>query len=160
MKRKNIKNMNGQSILEITIALALFAGLAVSLVVLALSGFSSLVRSRDIARAGALAQEGIEAVRSIRDRDWSEFAYDRSGVEISGSSWVFMGEDTTETIGAFTRTIDFYPVYRNVSGQIVAAEDPGASADASSTKVTVGVSWEIRPGTDETVERTTYFRAR
>lgn len=157
MKRRNIKIASGQSILEIVIALAIFVGLAISLVVLTLAGFSLLERSRDIVRAGALAQEGLEAVRSIRDRDWSELAYERSGVAVANNQWVFKGEGTTDTIGNFIRTIDFFPVYRDGNGDIAAAGDPGASLDASSTMITVGVSWEIRPGTDETVERTTYL---
>ncbi|MFH0891877.1 MAG: hypothetical protein V1867_03800 [Candidatus Falkowbacteria bacterium] len=155
-KSRKISN-KGQSVMEIVIALAVFVMFAASTAALILGGFSLLKRGEEYTIASALAREGVEAVRSVRDRDWDELAYSRSAVAVSGGQWALAGEGTTETIGDYIRVIDFYPVYRDGSGNIAAAEDPGASLDASSVKITVGISWETGQGTTESVERTTYL---
>ena len=161
MNNKKIRNKKissgGQSVIEIVIALALFVIIASSLTFLALGSFDGLERGREFIQAGALAQEGVEAARSIRDRDWGAFSYNRSAVSVSGNRWIFTGEGTTEEIDIFTRTIDFSPVYRDGSGNIVAVGGPGAIVDASSTKVIVNITWEIRPGVDNMITRTTYL---
>jgi type II secretory pathway pseudopilin PulG len=159
MNLLNIKKIasKGQAVVEIVVALAIFALLASSLAVLLLGGFALLERGRQITQAGALAREGIEAVRSVRDRNYDELSYSRSAVTISGNQWVFIGEGTTETIGDFVRRIDLFPVYRDVGGNIVVAGDPGAEEDASSTRVTVNVSWETGSGVDTSISRTTYL---
>lgn len=151
------KNNLGQSVVEIVVALAIFAVLAAALGTMILGGFSSLKRSSDLIWARALAQEGIEAVRAIRNRNWNELAYSRSAVEVAGNRWVFSGEGTTEEIETFTRVIDFEPVYRDAAGNIAEAGNPGAFLDASSTKVTVDVSWETRTGLDNSIGRTVYL---
>ncbi|OGF26841.1 hypothetical protein A2303_01780 [Candidatus Falkowbacteria bacterium RIFOXYB2_FULL_47_14] len=148
---------DGQSVMEIVIALAIFVMFSASTAALILGGFSLLERGEEFTIAAALAREGVEATRSVRDRDWEEFAYSRSAVAVSGGQWALSGEGTTETIGDFVRVIDFYPVYRDGSGNIAAADDPGASLDASSVKVTVGIFWETGQGINESVERTTYL---
>ena len=147
----------GQSLVEIVIALGIFAVIASSSVSLVLSGLVSLERGRQLTRASALAREGLEAVRVIRDRDWNELSYSRSAVAVSGNRWVFSGEGTTEQIGEFERTIDFFPVYRDSSGNIADPGFPGARQDASSTRVAVSVNWEIRPGVTSAAERETYL---
>ncbi len=155
---KSVRNNNsGQSVVEVVVALAIFVFMAAALGSLLLGGFSSLERSTQLIEARALAQEGIEAVRAIRNRDWNELAYSRSGVEVSGGRWVFSGEGTIDSVGQFERTIDFTPVYRDAAGNIAAAGDPGAARDASSTKMTVEVSWEAGPGIDSAVGQTAYL---
>jgi hypothetical protein len=155
--REGTTNHTGQSVVEIVVALAIFVFLVAALGSLLLGGFSSLERSTRLIQARALGQEGVEAVRAIRNRDWNELVYGRSGVEVSGGRWIFSGEGTTEEIGRFTRTIDFEPVYRDADGQLAEAGEPGAARDASSTKVTVGISWEIGPGVNGTENRTAYL---
>ena len=105
----------GQSILEVIIAMAIFAMVSSAMVSLIVGSFSGLEQGGEHTRAEALAQEGIEAVRSIRDRAWNENTYSTSSVVVSGSEWIFDGEGTTEAIGQFTRTISFEDVCRDVS---------------------------------------------
>ncbi len=55
------------------------------------------------ARAQFLAEEGLEAVRNIRDDNFSNVTAGTHGLSISGSQWVFSG--TSDATDIFTRRI-------------------------------------------------------
>jgi len=147
----------GQSLVEIVVALFIISVIISSFGGLALGGNYLLLRSSQTIQARALASEGIDAVRSIRNRDWNEFIYEQSALAVVGGEWHLAGEGTTEQIGRFTRLIELSPVYRNGSFDIVAPNYSGASLDENSREVRVGVSWEIRPGTLRSVTSQTYL---
>jgi hypothetical protein len=147
----------GQSILEIVIALGVFLVFASAMISVIIGGFSLNERDGQYLVADNLAQEGVEAVRSIRNRSWLELNYNRSAVEINTGQWRLSGEDTTEQIGNFTRIIDFSPVYRDVGGNIVEPTDPGATLDANSKLVLVTIGWQTREGIAATIERNMYL---
>jgi len=65
----------GQSILEVVVARGVFALIAATLMALAIGGLQGLEQGGEQTQAQALAQEGMEAVRSIRDRAWNENTY-------------------------------------------------------------------------------------
>ncbi len=139
---------------------ALLAAGAFSLVVTVLAGAlvlgqQSSVGSGKRSRAVELAEEGVEAVRSIRDQALNELQYSQSGVGISSNTWAFLGEGTTETIDEFTRTTTFADVCRNGSKAIVAC--PGSYTDPRTKQVTVTVTWSGGPAATGSVSRTTYL---
>ncbi|MBU2542735.1 prepilin-type N-terminal cleavage/methylation domain-containing protein, partial [Patescibacteria group bacterium] len=148
-------NNKGQSLLEVIVAMAIFALISAAMVSLSLGGLSALEQGGEQTQAEALAQEGVEAVRAIRDSAWNKLVYATSSVSINGSEWEFTGEDTTETIGQYTRTISFADVCRDLSDDIV--DCPGSYTDLHSKKVTVIVDWEIRPGVNNSVQKITYL---
>jgi type II secretory pathway pseudopilin PulG len=145
----------GQSLIEVLLALAIFALVAASLISLVVGGFVALEQGGEQTQAEALAQEGVEAVRSIRDRAWNENVFDTSSVVINVSQWEFLGEGTTETIDQFTRVIDFFDVCRDASNEIVTC--PGLYNDVHSKQAVVTVTWEIRPGVSNTVRKEAYI---
>lgn len=153
-KWKRIRS-SGQGMLEVVLALAIFGFLAAALISMVAGGFRGLEQGGEQTQAEALVQEGIEAVRAIRDRAWNENIYSLSAVSISGSEWVFDGESTTQTIGQFTRTISFDDVCRDAIDEI--ATCPGAYTDVHSKKVTSTVDWTIRGGISNTVQRVAYI---
>lgn len=139
---------------------ALLAAGAFSLIVTVLAGAlvlgqQSSVGSGKRSRAVELAEEGIEAVRSIRDQAMNELQYTQSGIGVSSNTWAFLGEGTTETIDEFTRTTTFGDVCRNGSKAIVAC--PGSYTDPRTKQVTVTVGWSGGPAATGTVTRTTYL---
>lgn len=146
---------SGISLVEVVLALALFAVVAAVIVSLSLGGTTSLVRAAKHTEAAALAQEGLEAVRSIRDRAYNELRYSQSGVQQSGNVWDFLGQGTTETIGDFTRVITFNDVCRDAADDVVTC--PGNYTDPHSKEVVVDVSWDIRPGTQNNVVHRAYL---
>lgn len=93
----------GQSLIEIVIAIGLLVltlGAAASLLTHQLS---SLNISRNTSRAINLAEEGLEASRMIRDRDWNLLSSGAHGLVFSNSAWSFQG--TSDTTNGFSRTI-------------------------------------------------------
>ncbi len=149
-------NNRGQSILEIILALALFVLVVSGLAVFLLSSFQFNTRSQDFIKAGFLAQEALEAVKSIRDRSWNNLSYEQSAVATS-SIWYFVGEGTSENIGKFERVISFEDVYRDNNYEIVEASNPNAVLDASSTLIRVRVSWSITENKKDSVEYISYL---
>ena len=92
--------------------------------------------------ATALAQEMIEATRSVRDESWANFvalsletAYHpvQSG---SPAKWSLTAGQ--ETISGFTRQIVLSSVFRDANDDIVAS---GGTEDAGTRKLTAIVSW-------------------
>lgn len=141
--------------LEVIVAMAVFSLIATSLASLALGGFSALEQGGEETVAVALAQEGMEAVRSIRDGAWNENTYTQSGVAISGGQWVFSGEGTTDTVGQYVRTLSFADVCRDGSDAVVAC--PGSYVDTHARQATVTVDWSPRAGITNTVQRIAYL---
>jgi len=153
-KQKNTKKCHGQSIVELIIAIAIFSLISAAITTMVVGSFTGLTRGGEQTQAEALAREGIEAVRSIKDRAWNENVYSTSSVSVNSNQWNFDGEGSTETIGKFTRVISFEDVCRDVSNNIV--DCPGDYLDVQSKKVTVVVSWEVREGVLNTVRHSSY----
>ena len=144
-KDKSAGRRSGQSILEVIIALAIFALFAASMVSLALGGFTSLIKSDEYLTAAALADEGLEAARAIRDGAWNELVYNQSAVSSSTGAWRFLGEGTSETIGSFQRVITFTPLdlYRQeVTAKVNWLTTPGGAAEV--TRATYLTDWDSR----------------
>lgn len=148
-------NTRGQSLLEVIVAMAIFALISTAMITLAMGGFTGLEQGGEHTQAQALAQQGYEAVRSIRDGAWNEMSFTTSTVSVSSTQWIFDGENTTSTIGQYTRTISFDDVCRDSNDDIV--DCPGTYTDVATQKITVAVVWEVRPGVDNRVEHVAYL---
>ena len=145
----------GQSLLEVIIAMAIFVLIASALASMAVGSFAALEQGGEQTEAEGLAQEGIEAVRAIRDRAWNEVRFTTSTVATSALGWGFGAEGSTQTIGQYTRTISFENVCRNSSSDIAAC--PASSTDPHVRKVTSAVSWTTAVGAVNIVERVGLF---
>lgn len=150
-----INKNNGQGLIELILAMAIFSIIVPGMAVLALGSFNSLEQGGEQAEAMALAQEGWEAVRSIRDRAWNENIYQQSGVHVNGSQWDFLGEASVETNGDYTRTITYVDVCRDATDEIV--ECPGNYTDVHSKKVNVVVEWTTGLGKVNQVDYSGYL---
>lgn len=149
------KLQDGQSLLEVILAIAIFGLLVSSLISLVVGSFRSLEQGGEQTQAEAIAEEGIEAVRAIRDRAWNLNTYGQSGVEITGGEWVFSGEGTTDTIGQFTRTISFEDVCRDSMDDITSC--PGNYTDVQSKKISVVITWTTGTGAINSVQKIAYL---
>lgn len=152
-KKKYWLQKKGQSLIEIIIALAIFALIGAAMVALVVGSFQALEKGGEQFQAAVLAQEGIEAVRSIRDRGWNELSYQQSGITINSGRWEFLGEGTSEVIGRYQRTITFVDIYRDANYNIVLSTNPGAVLDLNSQEVRVEVQWTPQPGIVNIVRR-------
>jgi type II secretory pathway component PulJ len=152
--KNKIKDDSGQSLIEIIIAISIFAMIFSSMISLSLGGFNALRQGGEQIEAEALAQEGLEAVISVRNRDWNLLNACNSSciVSISGGRWV-LSSGAEEIIGKYTRKVSFADVYRNASNKIVVFGTPGAILDPNSKESTSLVEWNIRPGILNEVRR-------
>ncbi len=104
---------------------------AVAVMAIAISAASAMMIATERAaiemagttQAAALAEEGIHAVISIRDRAWSNMALGAHGLAIQASpaEWIFQG--LSDTSNGFTRTVTI------------------SSVDADTVKAVVLVTW-------------------
>lgn len=145
----------GQSLLEVIVAMAIFGLLAASMTTLALGGFSGLEQGGEHIQANALAQEGVEAVKAIKYSAWNELIFSTTSVFVDGGEWIFSGEGNEEQIGQYTRRIYIEDVCRSAIHEII--ECPGVYTDVHTKKVRVQVSWPVRVGVENTVERISYI---
>lgn len=109
------------SIIEIIIAIAIFSIIASGIVIAGLGSFSGLKRSEEGLGAAMYAVEGIEAMRSMRDYDWTQLAAGTYGLSDSDGYWKFSGG--SDTSGQYTRTVSV------------------ADRDAAIKDITATVSW-------------------
>lgn len=91
MKREESNLSRGQSLVELLIALGVFVTTVSAVIFVLLSSYISNLRSGENYRALFLAEEGLEAVRSIRNNDWNDLVAGSYGLAVSGSDWIFSG---------------------------------------------------------------------
>jgi len=99
----------GISVIEVVISIAIFSILATVGYEVYASTNKLSQRADNTAKANWLAEEGIEAVRSIRDTNYALLTVGTKGLATSSTGWVFSG--TSDVTNGFFRTI----VVTNVS---------------------------------------------
>ncbi|HLD81816.1 MAG TPA: prepilin-type N-terminal cleavage/methylation domain-containing protein [Patescibacteria group bacterium] len=146
---------DGFSLIEVMLASAVFALLVTALVGAVIYGRQGTTRSGESLRAQFLVEEGLEAVRSIRDSAWNGLVFDQSGVELASGRWAFSGEGTDNIIDDSTRTIVFADVCRDSGGNI--ATCPAVYVDPHTKLVTVTVNWSVSPGGSRSAQASSYI---
>ncbi|MEK9195486.1 MAG: prepilin-type N-terminal cleavage/methylation domain-containing protein, partial [Patescibacteria group bacterium] len=129
------KDQQGFSLVEVILASAVFVLLVTALVGAYLYGQQATVLAGNRAQAVILAQEGLEAVRNIRDFAFSDLADGTYGLSTVGNAWSFSGSQDISTI--FTREIII------------------SSIDAQRRSVTANVAWQQNPQRNGLVSLTT-----
>lgn len=148
-------NKKGQSLLEVVLAIAIFGLLCSSLVTMSLGGFTSLQQGGEYVEAEAYAQQGIEAVRAIQGSAWNKLTVTSTAVTSTGNAWSFVGENTSSTLGKYSRTIIFANVCRDVSNNLVTC--PGSYTDLNTKQATVTVTWLSTRNAINTVQKFTFL---
>lgn len=141
---------SGWSLIEAMVAMAIFALVAVSLVSLSAGSLNPWLGRGATNQAEALAQEGLETVRTIKDRAWNELVFAKSGLSWSGSVWSLTGENTEETVGIYTRYLEFFEVCRNDQNQIAVC--PATRIDPHLKQVKATVKWGTTPSAKQVVK--------
>jgi type II secretory pathway pseudopilin PulG len=141
----------GQSVIEVLVAVVLFSIIA-SGAMAAIVGSWGLSRlSEERKEALRLAGEGLEAVKSLRNRDWNSLGEGDHGLVKVGSEWQFNGAN--DSFGKYTRVITIGPGLR-AGGVIV---ESGGSGDEETKKVTARVNWNYTEGRPMTVQLDEYL---
>lgn len=152
-----MKTNRGIAVVEILVVVAIIGTAVFSLYQLLLASRSLGSREMRRTQALSLAQEGLEAVRNIRDQGWSENIEPLVNtttyyLTLSGSAWTLTTANPGPENDLFTRTITFAEVNRDGNSNI----SPAGTADPNTRQVTSTVSWEER-GSARTVSVSTYL---
>lgn len=140
-----LQTSNGFSLVEVILASSVFVLLVTALIGAYLYGQESTALAGNRARAAMLAEEGLEAVRNIRDADFTILTSGSKGLVISSNQWMFSGGSDVADI--FTRSTVISPV---------------GGAASNKKNVTVDVTWQQnsqRTGTISLVSRLTNWQA-
>ncbi|MDD3646961.1 MAG: LamG domain-containing protein [Candidatus Dojkabacteria bacterium] len=146
MSLTRYKKQEGQALVEVLIGMSMFALISSSISFLVVDSYNIEQQSSDIETATAFANEGFEAVRAIKEDNWSEILGnvdgDTHGLDDSSGNWMISG--TENSYSKFTRTIRFFDVYRDAGGigSIVAQSDPAAVMDIHTKRIGINISWE------------------
>ena len=116
-----ITNKSGFSLVEVLLAVTLFATFIAIFMAALLYGQESSSLAGEKSRALIIAQEGLEAVRNIRDESYTNLIDGTYGLAVTDNQWTFSGtEDQTDV---YTRQV------------IISAPDDITKS------ITVNVSW-------------------
>jgi len=136
------KKQKGFGLIEILIVGVVIAIGFVGLVAFLINSAGTTFKITRNTEAAALAEEGVEAVRSLRDESWdlnikNLLTSTTYYPVISGNKWTL---STTSSIvnGLYTRTVLIDSVDRDVNDNIV----PTGTLDPNTKKVTVTVTWK------------------
>lgn len=95
--------MAGITLVEVILAIALFTFIGVGLFLAAWGTIQGTQVNQQHQQALALAEEGLEAARSIRDQGWSNLTAGTHGLTSSNGYWEWNG--ISNAIGIFTRQL-------------------------------------------------------
>ena len=97
------KSNKGFTIVEALLAGSIFVLVAATVIGAVVYAQDSIITSGQANRASLLAEEGIEAVRNIRDQNFANLADGVYGLAKSGNTWTLVA--TPDVTEIFTRTI-------------------------------------------------------
>ncbi len=142
----------GFTIIEFIVAAGIFMIIAAASVVALMHSGMIDRKGSEQEKARRYAQEGIEAVRSIRNQDFGSLVAGTHGVSSTGGTWAFSG---TQNVNAgMTRQIVVADVYRDGNNTIVTS---GGTLDPDTKKATITVTWTAENGKQQTIVQDSYL---
>jgi hypothetical protein len=135
------KYSKGQSLLELIVVMGIFVSVVTSLAFFIFDSFFAGRLSYDLIKANFLAEEGIEAAKSIRDNNFPNLIAGNHGLAISSSHWIFQGVE--ENIDS----------QLNNGKRVILIED----VDSSRKKITSTVAWNFTENRPEEIKLISYL---
>ena len=117
-KLKNLKT--GLTLIEAILAIAVFVVLVSGLVGSLVYGHWSTFLAGERNRAVYIAEEGLEAVRNIRDDAFTNLTDGTHGLEVSANEWTLSG--SSDTTDGFTRSVNISAVsdyIKNITSTVI-----------------------------------------
>ena len=109
--------LRGTSLIEVAIAIVIFSIFSTGVFYLSMNVRQLDEKTEESNIALLYAQEGLEAARQMRDRNYFLLENGDHGLELSGDEWSFI--PAPEDIdGFYLRTVSIADVYRDVDGNI------------------------------------------
>ena len=142
----------GFTIIEIILAMGLFVLIVGGAVGAVVQAFSVNRLAEEESYAKSRASEGLEAVRSITNRDYFNLTNGSHGLSRSGGFWEF--SSSSDSLGKYTRRIVISNVFRDAGGNII---ESGGTLDLFTKRAEAEVTWNFSPARNNSVSLTTYF---
>ena len=137
MKSEQFPTNAGFSTLESILASAMLLILVTIFINALISGQEGVVFASYRRQALSLAEEGLEAVRNIKEESFSNLSDGTFGLATSSNQWILSGSQ--DTSGLFTRQITIQPV------------------DADTKKIESSVTWQQNAARTASTTLTTYL---
>ena len=131
----------GQSLIELLIAMGLFVLGVSAITFLVLDAYVATRSGQERTRAVLLAEEGMEAARSIRDYRWDNLTNGEHGLRVSSNRWYFYL--TEENLSS---------KLNNGKRKIIVEE-----IDSERKKITSLVTWDLTAGRPQQVSLVNYL---
>jgi len=114
---ENLKSELGQSVLEVVVALAIFALIGAVMASTMIGNFDLLLRSEEFTRANFLSREGVKIGQYLAGRTWNNLVFTKSSFATNTENKVALsGEGSEEIIDSqYIRFLEFMPVWRSSS---------------------------------------------
>ncbi len=140
MENKN--SQSAQSLVEVLLAITLFTLMVGGAITLIMDSYKTNLSTIEETRAHTYAREGLEAARSIRDRNYLLLINDADGTGLTTTNGYYEFSGSSNTLNnLYTRKIFVEDVYRDINGNIVAS---GGTLDPQTKKITSQVNWKTR----------------
>lgn len=143
-------NKRGFTTIELLIAMVIFTIFSLGVFNLALDTLNRDQKIELDNEALKYAQEGIEAVVNMRDRNFLNITNGDHGLAFESDSWSFIAAPE-DIDGFYDRTITVEDVFRDIGGEIAASGD----YDPDTKKIISDVLWAMN-GVDHDVSLSTY----
>jgi len=154
MLRSINNDQQGFSLVEVILAIALFSLFAVALIGLLMNSYGSNFQAVELEKANLYAQQGLDAVWSIRRQAWNLLANGDYGLDNVSGYWQFSGSsDLLED--KYTRVVTIADACRDGSGDLV--DCPGTTIDPHTKKATVKVTYIGINGVNNEVQASAYL---
>jgi len=147
----NIKKA-GISIVEVVLAAGIFAIFSTSIFYLSADSLQGSEKIEENNKAILYAQEGIEATRQMRDKNYLLLEPGDHGLNLTNDTWSFI-QAPEDIDGYYSRTIFISDVFRDGNGNI---SDSG-TLDPDIKEITSKIEWLYRGILPRSFELTTYL---
>ena len=151
-----LESRRGFMMVEIIVASSIM--LISILAVMAVAQKSVVLSERSIhtAQANFLLEEGAEAVRILRDNNWTNISGLSQGthysLSFSSNTWNISNIGTPEVVGKFSRIVDIFTVNRDATTADIVTN--GGVLDNGTKLITITVTW---PEGGQTLSKTFKF---
>ena len=145
-KNLNYHNKAGFTLIEVLVACVIISTTTLALMSATSKGIELSTRSLRQVQANMLMEEGVEAVKSIRDNNWTTVSSlilnTNYYLSFNANTWTLGTTIIPPQDGIFTRKIVFSQVYRDSNDDIASS----GTIDAGIKMVNVTVSWPSHGG--------------
>jgi len=147
--------MSGFSLLELLVAIFLATIISIGTTQTLVVAIDITERNRQMIEALNFAEEGIEALRAMRNAGWSANIQSLANGTayypvVSGSNWLMANIDPGLALGRYERIIRLAEVFRDANDNISVS----GTSDPNTRRVTMTVGWRERSATTTVVLET------